>query len=156
MDTLMILCSQYLYLVVVLLGVIFFFLQNRKVQKQMLLFAVISMPVTYLVAKIAGHFYHDTRPFLVYHITPLIPHANTNGFPSDHVLISVAFASLLFVFNKKWGLLAGALALLVGEARIYVWVHAPIDIVGSFIIAIVVAVLVRIILARYLTKESKK
>lgn len=152
----MILCAKYLYLVVVLLAVIFFFLQKRKVQKQMLLFAVISLPVTYLVAKIAGHFYYDTRPFLVYHITPLIPHAATNGFPSDHALISVAFAALLFVFNKKWGLLAGAIALLVGESRVYVWVHSPVDIVGSFVIAIVVAALVKLLLAKYLPKESRE
>ncbi len=146
----MILSAKYLFAVVVALAVIYFFLQKRKVQKEMLLFAVVSLPITYIVAKIAGHFYFDPRPFVVQHVAPLIPHAATNGFPSDHALISFAFAALLFIFNKKWGLLAGLVAIVVGISRVYVRVHSPIDIVGSFVIALSVAALVANIIKKYL------
>ena len=142
MDMFMILCAKYLYLVVILLAIIFLLMQKRDIQIKMLLFAVISLPVTYLVAKIAGHFYFDPRPFVTLHIKPLIDHAATNGFPSDHTLISAAIAMILFPFSKKWGISAMVLSLLVGISRVYVRIHSPIDILGSFVIAAVVGGLV--------------
>ena len=108
----------------------------------MLLLAVIILPLTYVVAKIGSHLYFDPRPFVVMHVHPLIPHIADNGFPSDHELISAAFASILFVFNKKWGIVAFVLAILIGYSRVYTLVHHPLDIVGSFVISIVVMVAV--------------
>lgn len=149
MTFLMIFMAKYLYLAVIALTVIYAVLMPRKVQKKMLLFAVVSLPLTFILGKTASMLYYDPRPFVVHHFTPLIPHAMTNGFPSDHTLISFAFASLLFVFNKKLGLLAGIMGLLVGIARIYVGIHSPLDIVGAILIAIVGAAIVDRVLARF-------
>ena len=76
---------------------------------------------------------------MVEHFTPLISHAANNGFPSDHSLISFAFASIVFLFNKKLGFVLFLLSFLVGLSRVYVGVHYPIDILGSFLICIIVA-----------------
>lgn len=154
MDTLMILCAKYLYLVVIAMGIIFLLFQKRKVQIQILIFVVISLPLTYLLGKIAGHFYFDPRPFVALHIKPLIPHAATNGFPSDHTLISAAISAVLYFFNKKWGIAAGILAVLVGISRVYVRIHSPIDIIGAIVIAIIGAVIVKLLLAKILPKHE--
>lgn len=138
----MILLAKYLYLVVILITIIYAFLQQRSIQNKMIILTVIALPLIYIIAKIGSHFFYDPRPFVTMHIKPLIPHAPDNGFPSDHTLISAAFASVLFVFNKKWGVIAFILALLVGISRIYVHVHSPIDILGSIVISIVVTTLV--------------
>jgi len=138
----MIFFAKYLYIVVILVAVVYVLLQKRSTQKSMIILTVIALPFIYIVAKIAGHFYYDPRPFVQMHITPLIPHAPDNGFPSDHTLISAAFASILFVFNKKWGIVAFILAILVGISRVYTHVHSPIDIIGSLVISIVVTTLV--------------
>lgn len=145
----MIVIAKYLYLFVILLAVVYAFLQPRETQKKMIILAIIALPVIYIVAKIAGHFFYDPRPFVTLHIKPLISHAADNGFPSDHTLISAAFASILFVFNKKWGLAAFVLAILVGIARIYVHVHSPIDILGSIIISIVVTAGIVLVLRKF-------
>lgn len=142
MDMLMILLAKYLYLVVILITIIYAFLQQRSIQNKMIILTVIALPLIYIIAKIGSHFFYDPRPFVTMHIKPLIPHAPDNGFPSDHTLITAAFASVLFVFNKKWGVIAFVLALLVGISRIYVHVHSPIDILGSIVISIVVTTLV--------------
>jgi len=142
MDMLMILLAKYLYLLIALLAVIYLLMQPRAKQKQIIIFSIIVLPLAYLVAKIAGHFYFDPRPFVVHHVKPLIPHAPTNGFPSDHALLSFAIASIIFVFNKKIGILLGILGLFVGISRIYVMVHSPMDIVASFVISVVVVGLV--------------
>ena len=142
MNAFMILVAKYFFIIPVLMPIVYGLFQPRPVQKRMLLLAVISLPLTYIVAKIGSHFYFDPRPFVVMHVHPLIPHIADNGFPSDHELISAAFASILFVFNKKWGIVAFILAILIGYSRVYTLVHHPLDIVGSFVISIVVMVAV--------------
>lgn len=149
MDTLMILFAKYLYLLIILGAVIYGLFQPREKQKSMLILTVIALPVIYMVAKIGSHLYYDPRPFVTMHIKPLIPHAPDNGFPSDHTLISAAFASILFVFNKKWGIIAFIFALLVGISRIYVHVHSPIDIAGSFVMSVVVTYLLVLAFRRF-------
>lgn len=138
MTPVMIFFAKYVYLLVILLAIIFTLLQPRQIQKKILILAVITLPVTYIVAFLAGKIYFDPRPFVLEHIKPLIPHAANNGFPSDHTLITSAIAAILFVFHKKWGILAGLLALLVGVGRVYARIHSPIDIIGSFVISILV------------------
>lgn len=149
MDGLMIVFAKYLYLVVILVAVVYALRQARSVQKSIIILTVIALPLIYIVAKIAGHFFYDPRPFVQMHITPLIPHAPDNGFPSDHTLISAAFASILFVFNKKWGIIAFILAILVGISRVYVHVHSPIDVIGSLVISIVATTLIVFGLRRF-------
>lgn len=134
--------AKYLYLAVILVAFIYFLRQGRATQKQMIILGVISLPAIYIVAKAIGFFYFDPRPFVVGHFTPLIPHAADNGFPSDHTLISAAFASLLFPFNKRISTGAWALTLVVGAARIYVGVHHFIDIFGAILIAMAVTFVV--------------
>ena len=148
-DVIAIVFAKYLYIVIIVLAIIYGLLQPRPVQKKMLIVAIISLPLILIFAKIASHFFYDPRPFVSLHIKPLIPHAPDNGFPSDHTLISAAFASVLFVFNKKWGVIAGVLAILVGISRIYAQIHSPIDILGSVIISIVVVWIVVICLKRF-------
>ena len=40
------------------------------------------------LARLGGHFYYDTRPFVRDHVKPLFAHAPDNGFPSDHALLT--------------------------------------------------------------------
>lgn len=148
-NVLAILFAKYVYLVIIAIAVIYGFLQPRSTQKKMVIIAVICLPIIFIVAKIASHFFYDPRPFVVHHIKPLIPHASDNGFPSDHTLISAAFASILFVFSKKWGIIAGVLAVLVGASRVYAQIHSPIDILGSIVISIAVVWVVVICLKEY-------
>lgn len=137
MDSIVIFIAQYLYLFVLLIGVIFFFMQSRPIQKSMIVCGIIIAPLAYIVSRIAGALYYDPRPFVVGHFIPLITHAADNGFPSDHVLLTGAVAVVVWFYNKKLSVTLWGLALLIGWARVYSGIHHPIDIIGS--IAIVLA-----------------
>ncbi len=139
LKELMILSAKYLYLLIVFAGIIFAILRVKGKKKDIIYFAVVSLPLTLVIAKLSGYLYYDPRPFVAQHFVPLIQHAADNGFPSDHSLISFAFASLVFVFNKKLGLVLFVLGGLVGVSRIYVGIHSPIDIAGSLLISIIIA-----------------
>ncbi len=89
------------------------------------------------LARLGGHFYYDTRPFVREHIKPLFAHAPDNGFPSDHALLTSFLGFTLWRYSKLLGSLLLANAVLVSWARVAAHVHSPIDIVGSFIFSLV-------------------
>ena len=135
-NILIILLAKYLFLISILIGVVYFFTVNKAIKKQLLYLSLISFPLSFIFAKVSGMFIKDPRPFVVEHIKPLIVHAADNGFPSDHTLLTMAIASVVFAYNKKLGSVLFIIALLVGTARILALLHHPIDIIGSTIIAI--------------------
>lgn len=135
MDAVIIFFAKYLLYISVAAAAIYFFWQPRARQKEIFVFAIILLPLSYIVAKLAGLLYFDPRPFVVGHFPPLFPHAADNGFPSDHTLLGAAIALAIFRFSKKLGVALLGLAALVGLARVLAGVHHPADIIGSIAIA---------------------
>jgi len=138
METLLIFGAKYLFLVIVAVAVIYFFKQTKADQKQIIRLGIISLPISYIIAKIGGALFYNSRPFVVEKFTPLIAHIADNGFPSDHTLLSASIAFVIYFFNRKLGWILLALTLIVGFSRVYVGVHHLTDIFGSIIIAGVV------------------
>lgn len=79
------------------------------------------------------------RPFVDLSITPLVLHAADSSFPSDHTLLGVALAAPLLWYRPRLGVWLFLWALLVGLARVAVGIHYPSDIVGSAVIAVLLA-----------------
>jgi len=156
MNILIIFTAKYLLFISAAIAIIYFLKQSRQKQKETLIFAVILLPLSYIIAKIVGHFYFDPRPFVAGHFTPLFPHAADNGFPSDHTLLGVAIAFAVFRFNKKLGLFLLLLAILVGIARVLAGVHHAADIAGSIVIAAIAYFCMDYFFSRYLKKYYTK
>ncbi len=142
MSTLFIFGAKYLFIVSVIIGMVYFLRQPRQTQINMLRLAIVSLPLIYLVAILAGHIYYNPRPFVVGHFIPLIPHAADNGFPSDHVLFVSAIAIIVSLFSKRIGILLWVIALTVAISRVYVGIHHVADVLGSAIIATAVTLAV--------------
>ena len=70
------------------------------------------------LARIGGHFYYDTRPFVRDHVKPLFPHAPDNGFPSDHALLTSFLAYSFWRYSKPFALALFVNALLVSAAML--------------------------------------
>lgn len=92
--------------------------------------------MAYLIAKISALFINDPRPFVARHIQPLIPHVADNGFPSDHTLLTMTIASIIYAYNKKLGVALFVIAGLIGITRVLANIHHPLDIIGATVIAI--------------------
>ncbi len=124
-------------LIFVILAIAVFFFARLPRQKKIdfVLFAALSLPLAYLAAKLAALGFPESRPFIAENFVPLVSHEDTNSFPSGHTLFSTAFALLVFVMNRSFGLFLLVLALLVGAGRVFAGVHYPIDIAGGFLIA---------------------
>lgn len=142
MDTLIIFTAKYLYLVIILIGVVTFFRLSKEKRFELFVFAATTLPLMFALLILASSLYNNPRPFVVGDFTPLIPHAPDNGFPSDHTILSTAIAALIFPYARKTSIILFILALLVGAGRVLAGVHHTLDIVGSMVIAMVVAYIV--------------
>jgi undecaprenyl-diphosphatase len=82
------------------------------------------------------------RPFLIYPFIKNLITVHSSSFPSGHTaevsLLAIA-VSILFP-KQKWGIvLAWVWAIIIAYSRMDLGVHYPSDILGSFIISIIVA-----------------
>ena len=137
MTSLYAFAAQYLFLSVPL-AILLVGWQLLKERRRSYAVQVIATGILAVVlAKLSKHFVDSPRPFVVGHFTPVIHATADNGFPSDHTMLSATLALLIVLVNRKLGLAALGVALLVGSARVALGVHSPIDIVGSFAIALI-------------------
>lgn len=144
--------AVYLYLVVVVVGVLIFLSEKMSKKIEMIKLAIIVLPVCFLVAKISGLFISSPRPFIIENVQPIIQASVDNGFPSDHTLLAATIACLVFVYHKKMGAFLFLLAIGVGVGRVLVHVHHSIDIIGSIVIAASVTYLIYSIERRIFSK----
>ena len=138
MNTLIIFSAKYLYLVAVLFAVVLWW-RLKEQRKDIAVLGIISLPLMYLVSRLAGYLYFNPRPFVVGHFVPLISHSVDNGFPSDHTLLLSALAMLFFYYRRSASVLLWGFAFIVGAARVMAGVHHWLDIAGSMVIAFCVA-----------------
>lgn len=96
----------------------------------------------WVIANIIKIIIQAPRPYLVLeNIVPLISKTGFS-FPSGHATTYMALAIALYFSHKKVGYLFIFFALLIGLARIITGVHFPIDILGGYILGIMVACLI--------------
>lgn len=153
-DSLIIFAAKYLIFVIALICALIFALAKRDQQKQLLVSGLIAVVVGFALVWLAGHIYYHPRPFVAYGIKPLVPHANDNGFPSDHTFVSALMAFWIAQISRRWGAVLFILALAVGAGRIAAHVHWPEDIAGGVGIA-ALAVAAGLFVTDWL-KEKKK
>ncbi len=72
----------------------------------------------------------------------LIKNPRDYSFPSGHTLSSFEGAVSIWLYNRKWGTPALALAVLIGFSRMYLFVHFPTDVLAGLVLGILIAVLV--------------
>ena len=154
MSLLIILSAKYLFIVSILIALLYFLKTDKKNKKSLFFLALLSFPFSFIIAKILALFINDPRPFVVEHIRPLISHIADNGFPSDHTLLTMTIASVIFVFNKKLGIVLFMIALFVGIARILAQIHHPLDIIGATLIAIGATAIAFFLEKRFLKKVN--
>lgn len=155
-NFLFILIAKYLYFAAGVIAIIWFWKLPRREKRETAIFGIIVLPIVYIVSRIAATFYFDPRSFVTNHFTPLVPHSPDNGFPSDHVLLVSAIASVIFPFDKKTSMMIWFIALLVGISRVYVGIHHSIDIVGSAVISASVSIFFYFVFKSMMHKINSK
>lgn len=126
-----------LALIWIISGIILFSMKKYRKYGCMLFLALIlcaligNLTLKPLVARV--------RPFNAYPLIDgiLIKEPNDYSFPSGHTMCSFAPAVVLFYFNKKIGIIALIVSMLIAFSRLYLYVHYPSDVFAGMVIGII-------------------
>lgn len=116
----------------------------RKIGFGMAVSLLIGLVVCNLAMK---PLFHRIRPYdyqLIHfgkEIPLLIEAQHDFSFPSGHTIASFEAATAITVRNKKWGVAAFVLAILIAFSRIYLYVHYPTDVICSMILGALIGLL---------------
>lgn len=132
---------QYLAVAAFLLLLCFSVYSWRK-KIRVFLVASVSAAVARLgITEIIRFFYQRPRPFVTLQVHKLL----SNGwfyndkewsFPSGHSAFFFAMATVIYLYNKKWGVWFFVAAILINISRVVVGVHYPSDIFGGAIVGL--------------------
>ncbi|MBQ4869400.1 undecaprenyl-diphosphatase [Priestia megaterium] len=142
LDGFMIFCTNsaiYIFGIALLLMWIF----GNEYYKKSAFYAGVTGLVALCINFLITLVYYEPRPFVTHHVHLLISHAADASFPSDHTTGAFAIAMLIWLRNRKIGGIMILFALLTGFSRIWVGHHYPFDVLGSVIVATVIAILIK-------------
>jgi undecaprenyl-diphosphatase len=87
-----------------------------------------------LVGRIRPFYLHEEIQLLITGLTDF-------SFPSGHTASSFASATVLYMYNRRWGIFGFALAAVIAFSRLYFYVHYPTDIIGGMILGLISAMI---------------
>ena len=149
MDSLIVFVAKYFIVLSLLIFAWFWFRSPRSTKFELALRLIVGGALALAISVISSHLYYDPRPFVVDHVRPLFAHPADNGFPSDHALFTSLLGFTVLAYSKRAGGLL--LAVAIGAARMAAHVHSLQDIVGSFVISALAAIVAaRLIRRRHL------
>ena len=151
-DQLVVFIAVYFPYVVIILAGLFLLFHHEVLQaenpfrvflekKKEILTVFISGGIAVFFDLVLKFLIHAPRPFIVLNnIQNLFPETGY-AFPSGHATFFMALAVSLFFLHKKAGYIFIFFAIIIGLARIIAGVHFPIDILGGFILGVVIVYL---------------
>ena len=130
----------------VAIALVWGWLRSGAEGRKQLVIVGLTIFVALAVNMLIAAFWYHPRPFEIGAGNQLLAHAADNSFPSDHatVMFAVAFGLIAARAPALWSALAMLLALGVAWSRVYLGVHWPLDMAGSFMGALGAAWLARV------------
>ena len=158
-NILIVFIAQCLFFILPVLAIVLFFWLPRPKRWQYAVALAVGGITAFCLAKLAGHFFFDPRPFVDGHVAALFPHTPDNGFPSDHTTFGTTLAFISLFYARKWGLVMLPIAVAIGAARVFAHVHHWADIIGGIavgLIAATIAVSLTILVTKNLSRQQHK
>lgn len=102
-------------------------------------FAFIVGLTALVSAEILKGVFFVLRPFQTDSEVSNLFYATGYAFPSSHATFFMALAFSIYFLHKKMGIILIVCAVLIGIARVMAGVHYPLDILGGYVLGIIIA-----------------
>jgi len=135
------------YLMVVIL--FFFLLKSTKNWKMVSIALASALTARFVITGLIRLVRPRSRPFANSDVNLLISKVNEQSFPSGHASFAFGLATVVYLYNKKWGVVFFTLAILISIARVFAGVHWPSDILAGAIIGIFSGWLINKVFVKY-------
>jgi len=138
--------AEYLVFVLVALWLVVVAMVYRSVTFASLVRTAALAIISFALSLVATRIVSDPRPYLVEHMKTTLVHISTdNGFPSDHVLLAAFLTISLWWVARHYIPVLALGMVLVALGRLGVAAHHTLDVAGSFVIVLVVALIITFI-----------
>ena len=71
----------------------------------------------------------------------IVPPESEFSFPSGHTFFAFGAATIIFIYNKKVGILAYLVAFAIAFSRLYLYVHFPTDVILGAVFGVATAII---------------
>ena len=135
LDTLGIFFADYFEYVLV--GCLFLFLAVafRKYLKMVIQAFLSAVLARFVIVNFIRWIWQRPRPFMDNHVNLLLTH-NSSSFPSGHAAFFFALSTIVYLYNKKAGILFFIASFLICLARVFVGIHWPSDVLAGAIVGV--------------------
>ncbi len=116
---------------------------SRKLKEGVLV--LLSAILAWCASQILKFAFHIERPFVTLNEVTALFAESGYAFPSGHATFFMALAFAIFLIHRTIGSWFIVAAIFIGLARIIAGVHYPVDILGGFVLGIMVAYFARFI-----------
>lgn len=142
------------YAAFVFIFIVLLYLLKEFKKNKWLIFKILAAGIfaRFVVKEIIQLFYLRPRPFAELAVNQILPHEASGSFPSGHAVFFFAISTILFLWNKKMGLISFVITFLMGIARVFGGIHWLSDIIAGFGIGIISALIVEEIVNRFTKK----
>lgn len=159
LDNIMLFSSRYLpyifaltIVAIYLIGIVKGDINYRKMAVSTIVFTIINLIISFVI----GIFYYSPRPFVHNKVNLMYSHVADTSFPSDHATASMSIALGFGMFNKFIGCIFTILSIIIGVSRVYVGHHYPSDVIGAYIIVIVISIFYNKFLKNFVINTYEK
>lgn len=115
--------------ILIALLLLIFYKKDRRVGLSTTVGLLLAFIVCNLVLK---NLFNRARPCDIWtEVETIVNRPHDSSFPSGHTNASFAVASAIILRNKKWGIFAIIVALLIAISRMYLFMHFPTDVLAG-------------------------
>ena len=132
------------------IGIIMLLFKKTRKHGIVLLFSIGICALVSLV--IMKPFFGRMRPYEIRGIEPKIAPPGGSSFPSGHTASSFGAAYAVYLYDKRWGVLAFAVAAIIAFSRMYFLVHYPTDIIMGVFVGMCCTLASRVVLNKFFEK----
>jgi len=135
LDVLGIYFAEYFEYILLFSLLLFLVVRFRKYFKMIIEAIISAILARFVIVGLIRWLWQKPRPFVENNVNLLLTH-DAPAFPSGHAAFFFALSTIVYLYNKKIGLLFFIFSFLICLARVFTGIHWPVDILAGAIVGV--------------------